>query len=133
MKHTQSSSVWVNCKRCGWVNEKDTEFLNIAEDMQGKDVLTFRCKCGKRNESVRVSGSQPGDKNELIMKSKVLPQPMFKHGERFALEKCNGAFAVGQINRREWNRNHWVYVLWVDGRGTTLTYPEEYLASLKKV
>jgi hypothetical protein len=33
----------VLCSSCGWIEENKTEFLNIEEDMQGRDVITFRC------------------------------------------------------------------------------------------
>jgi len=34
----------VYCKECGdWVKESDTEFVDIAEDIQGADILTFVC------------------------------------------------------------------------------------------
>ena len=43
----------VNCKECGWVNEKDVDFINIEEDLQGADKLTFKCLCGKVRTSRR--------------------------------------------------------------------------------
>tara|TARA_Y100000310_G_C20626084_1_gene785969 strand:+ start:130 stop:492 length:363 start_codon:yes stop_codon:yes gene_type:complete len=33
----------VNCSKCGKIDEADTEFVNIEEDFQGADVLTFIC------------------------------------------------------------------------------------------
>ena len=44
----------VLCKKCGWVDESTVEFVNIEEDMQGRDVLTFVCKCGLPGESLRT-------------------------------------------------------------------------------
>jgi len=43
------------CPECGIRNEEDiVEFLNIEEDMQGRDVLTFKCHyCGKPVKSLR--------------------------------------------------------------------------------
>ena len=38
----------VNCKKCGQMNENDVELVNIEEDFQGHDILTFVCpKCKK--------------------------------------------------------------------------------------
>ena len=34
----------VNCRKCHkWLNEKDVEFVDIEEDIQGIDTLTFIC------------------------------------------------------------------------------------------
>jgi len=47
----------VYCSKCQeLVDEgKDTEFLGISEDIQGADVLEFRCKkCGTVNKSRRL-------------------------------------------------------------------------------
>ena len=36
--------VMVYCEDCGdWYLEKEVKFVNIEEDMQGVDVLTFVC------------------------------------------------------------------------------------------
>jgi len=43
----------VKCSKCGWLYEDDVEFINIEEDIQGADVLTFKCKCGKVRKSRR--------------------------------------------------------------------------------
>jgi len=45
----------VNCSTCHeWINEKDVKFINIEEDIQGADVLTFKCpKCGEVKQSRR--------------------------------------------------------------------------------
>lgn len=41
-----------NCKE--WYSEKKVEFLNIEEDFQGADVLTFKCHvCGEHQKSRR--------------------------------------------------------------------------------
>ena len=50
---TYKKKIQVRCKKCGFVNEDDTEFINIEEDFQGADVLTFKCKCGTVNKSRR--------------------------------------------------------------------------------
>jgi len=54
-KHSYYSKkiIRVNCKKCGWVNEDKVETLNIEEDFQGADVLTFKCLCGKVRKSRR--------------------------------------------------------------------------------
>jgi len=43
---------YVFCKNCGRVNVKNVEELNIEEDIQGRDLLTFICnKCKERGKS----------------------------------------------------------------------------------
>lgn len=57
MKRPQfETPIKVNCVRCGQLNEADTEFMNIEEDITGQDVLTFRCpKCKRVRKSLRFS------------------------------------------------------------------------------
>jgi predicted RNA-binding Zn-ribbon protein involved in translation (DUF1610 family) len=45
--------VW--CTTCkDYFDEKKVEFINIEEDLQGLDVLTFRCpECGEVHKSFR--------------------------------------------------------------------------------
>lgn len=44
----------VRCEKCGWIDENDTEFIDISEDFQGADLLTFKCKkCGTKSTSRR--------------------------------------------------------------------------------
>ena len=43
----------VKCSKCGWLNERDVEYINIEEDIQGADVLTFKCLCGMIRKSRR--------------------------------------------------------------------------------
>lgn len=45
----------VYCTECkDWQDEKKVEFLNIEEDIQGADVLTFKCPgCGTTQKSRR--------------------------------------------------------------------------------
>ena len=39
------------------VKEEDVEFLNIQEDFQGRDLLTYVCpECGEQHDSYRVWG-----------------------------------------------------------------------------
>lgn len=47
--------ITVICNSCGlrW-NEKDVKFIDIEEDMQGRDILTFKCPiCHKTTKSLR--------------------------------------------------------------------------------
>ncbi len=38
-----------------WVSSESVEFLDIQEDIQGRDVMTFRCpKCGAEHNSYVV-------------------------------------------------------------------------------
>jgi len=40
------------CDKCGRVNVKDTEFVNISEGEYGQDRYTFICKkCGEKSTS----------------------------------------------------------------------------------
>jgi len=46
----------VRCKKCAeWIDENETEFVNIEEDFEGRDVLTFICpQCKTKQKSCRV-------------------------------------------------------------------------------
>ena len=46
----------VHCSKCNaWIEEESVEFVNIEEDFQGKDMLTFICpKCKTTQKSHRV-------------------------------------------------------------------------------
>lgn len=48
-------TIRVYCKGCkAWVDEDDTEFVDISEDIQGADILKFKCNdCGTISESRR--------------------------------------------------------------------------------
>jgi len=46
----------VRCKTCGWIDEKKTEFVNIEEDFQGADILTFICPTCKEKQKSRRYG-----------------------------------------------------------------------------
>jgi hypothetical protein len=49
--------IQVYCSECGeFKDEKDTEFLNIEEDIQGADVLTFICPDCKTTQKSRRLG-----------------------------------------------------------------------------
>lgn len=38
-----------------YVNEKDVEFVDISEDIQGRDKMTFVCpECGEQHTSYRL-------------------------------------------------------------------------------
>lgn len=41
--NTYQKTITVRCPKCGWMDEKDVKFINIEEDMMGRDVLTFEC------------------------------------------------------------------------------------------
>lgn len=45
----------VHCSTCPrWIDEKQVEFINIEEDIQGHDILTFKCpKCNTEQKSKR--------------------------------------------------------------------------------
>lgn len=47
--------VTVYCNTCKeWINEETTGFLDIAEDIQGRDLMSFRCpKCKEVSTSYR--------------------------------------------------------------------------------
>lgn len=47
--------ITVHCQKCpAFIDEKYVEFIDIEEDFQGFDVLTFRCpKCGTQQKSKR--------------------------------------------------------------------------------
>ncbi len=46
----------VYCKKCKkWIDESTAEHLNIEEDIQGRDLLTFKCpECATEQKSFRV-------------------------------------------------------------------------------
>ena len=41
-----------------WVDLDDTEFLNVSEDLYGRDTITFEYE-GDTYESIAVNGSRP--------------------------------------------------------------------------
>ena len=49
-------TIKVYCKKCKvWIDEELVEALNIEEDFQGRDVLTFKCpECRTEQSSLRV-------------------------------------------------------------------------------
>jgi len=49
-------TIRVYCKGCkAWINEAETIFLDISEDIQGADILAFECnQCGTKNTSRRI-------------------------------------------------------------------------------
>lgn len=50
----------VRCPKCGWVKTDKVKFLNIEEDFEGRDVMTFECpQCKSEGKSVVVKGN-PG-------------------------------------------------------------------------
>lgn len=56
-KYQYEKKIRVNCGKCHkWINEKDTEFVDIEEDFQGADVLTFICPICKTEQKSRRFG-----------------------------------------------------------------------------
>ncbi len=50
------TSILVICPHCKqYLNEEEVEFINLEEDMEGKDRLTFKCPlCHKEGTSHRL-------------------------------------------------------------------------------
>lgn len=39
-----------------YIPEHEVEFLNIEEDFEGRDIMTFKCpECGKNHKSLRFN------------------------------------------------------------------------------
>jgi hypothetical protein len=55
-RYQYHKTIKVYCDGCkDWINEDDTEFVDISEGMQGEDRLTFICKkCKMESTSNRV-------------------------------------------------------------------------------
>ena len=50
-------AIKVMCGKCkDWIPEDETEFLDIEEDIQGADVLTFKCPHCKTTQKSRRYG-----------------------------------------------------------------------------
>jgi hypothetical protein len=48
--------VMLECENNELIAESNVKFVNIEEDIQGRDMLTFECPCcGDEHTSVRVS------------------------------------------------------------------------------
>ena len=47
--------IYVRCKKCDeWIDESTVKTLDIEEDFQGRDILTFECpECGTKSRSLR--------------------------------------------------------------------------------
>jgi Zn finger protein HypA/HybF involved in hydrogenase expression len=47
--------IYVRCSKCKQdFDESKVKFLNIEENMQGQDVMTFKCPvCGSKEKSLR--------------------------------------------------------------------------------
>ncbi len=54
-KYQYEKKIQVNCSKCHlWLDEKEVIFMNIEEDIQGADILTFKCpKCKTEQKSRR--------------------------------------------------------------------------------
>jgi hypothetical protein len=51
-------STYVNCLKCGEHHStKEVEFLNIEEDIQGRDLMTFMCPVVEEETKSLVFGS----------------------------------------------------------------------------
>ena len=56
-KYKYKKVINVNCSKCRkWVDEKLTTFVNIEEDFQGCDVLTFICPYCRTEQKSRRFG-----------------------------------------------------------------------------
>lgn len=57
MKHSYVRPVKVYCDECQeYQDEAKTKFINIEEDIFGRDLLTFECpKCKTEQKSLRVT------------------------------------------------------------------------------
>jgi len=55
--HAFKKSITVKCSNCQrWVDENKVEFINVEEDFQGADILTFKCpKCNTEQRSRRYA------------------------------------------------------------------------------
>jgi hypothetical protein len=52
--HHRPVKVILECTK-EWIDESAVEFLNIEEDMEGKDLLTFKCPvCKQEHKSHRI-------------------------------------------------------------------------------
>jgi hypothetical protein len=48
--------VYLECDKV-WVSVDDVEFLDIEEDFQGRDLMTFHCpRCDREHQSLVRSG-----------------------------------------------------------------------------
>lgn len=56
MRDEYERTIRVYCQGCkAWIDEKETKFRDISEDIQGADILKFECnKCGTESESRRI-------------------------------------------------------------------------------
>ena len=54
-KYKYEKKISVHCSNCPkWIDEKKVEFVDIEEDIQGHDLLTFICpECGTQQKSKR--------------------------------------------------------------------------------
>ncbi len=51
-------SMYVKCLKCGeYHSTKEVEFLNIEEDIQGRDLMTFMCPVENEETDSLVFGS----------------------------------------------------------------------------
>jgi hypothetical protein len=56
-KYKYKKKINVNCTKCRkWVDEDLTTFVNIEEDIQGADILTFICPYCRTEQKSRRFG-----------------------------------------------------------------------------
>jgi len=55
-RHFYEKEIKVFCRKCReWINEREVEFVDIQEGIEGEDQMTFRCpKCKTKSTSTRV-------------------------------------------------------------------------------
>jgi len=58
----------VYCPVCGWIPTQTTDFINIEEDISGRDVMTFRCPEGIiRKSLIRSTRCWPATIDESVL------------------------------------------------------------------
>ncbi len=56
-KWKHEKTIKVNCAKCHkWIDEKKTKFIDIEEDIQGADILTFECPLCKTEQKSKRFG-----------------------------------------------------------------------------
>ena len=53
-------TVWVRAGENGWIDIKETEFIDISEGMYGEDLYTFEYEGKQYSSTVVRGGSRPG-------------------------------------------------------------------------
>lgn len=56
-KKKYKKKIKVNCSKCHkWIDEEKVIFMNIEEDFEGADMLTFKCPICKTEQKSRRFG-----------------------------------------------------------------------------